>query len=355
MAVINPPFALQNAGATHTAAGDRLMLSGLITGTATGLNSRGGVSASAGSEFLTTQTGSPSMQVVVGSGICYVPGSESSTQGVYACINDANVNLTIGAAHGTLPRQDSIIARVYDSQYSGASNTWALEVLPGTPAASPVPAGLPANSLRLWVVSVGAAVTSITNANIADVRTWAAAIGGIVPVRGSSDRDNIGGHPTEGVVFAYRLDTGVLEAKQNGIWYPKSPQTKLVSNQVASPPFTTLATYVDFLSGSWAPITFTAPPSGKFTVSISAAISNTNTASSTIWAAYRISGGLVVGASESNGLSAAGGRVYASRSTLWTGATPGASVTVTPQWNISSGSAGTCVFTGGQLVVTLEP
>lgn len=354
MTEINPPYALQNAGATHTALNDRMMLSGLTAGirTAGTLTSRGGVHPMAGGQFGVSQTGTPSMTLNVSSGVAYVPGSEAPSQGLYACTNDASDTVVITTAHGTLPRIDSVIARVYDSAFSGALNQWQLEVVAGTAAASPVAPTLPNNSIRLYNVNVGAAVTSISNANLSDVREYVAAVGGIITVKNQTERDALQ-VPNGQVVI--RSDTGVIEAKLAGVWQPRSQLALLVSNQVSTPPLNVLGTFVDFTSGAWPAITFNAPPSGRVRVTISAAISNTNTGTSTIWAVYRISGAITVGADESVGLSAAGSRNYGERSRTFTTLTPGASCTVTPQWNISSGSVATCVFTGGQLTVELLP
>lgn len=354
MAEINPPFALQNAGATHTAAGDRMMVAGLLAGSGSGLLTRGGISPTAGSEFLTTQTGSPSMGVLVGSGVCYVAGTESPTQGVYACVNDTTKTLTVTTAHGTLPRIDRVVARIYDSAYSGALNQWALEVIAGTAASSPVAPTLPANALALYNINVGAAVTSITNANISDARTYVSAVGGIIAVANQAERDALLSTVSNGQAV-FRLDIGTLEVKYNNQWNVRSQQQLLVSNMVTAPPFNVNGSYVDFLSGSWAPITFNAPRSGSVRVTVSASIFNNNTSTSTIWAAYRMSGAITTVADESSGLSAAGTRVYASRSRVFTGLTIGASCTVTPQWNISSGTSATCLFSGGQLTVELLP
>lgn len=354
MAEVNPPFALQNAGATHTASNDRMMLSGLMSGqrSAGSLTSRGGVVSHAGGVFNVTQTGTASMTLNVNSGIAYVPGSEAGTQGLYCCTNDASDTVIIATAHGTLPRVDSVIVRVYDSAYSGALNQWQIEALTGTAAASPVAPTLPNNSIRLYNVSVGAAVTSISNANLADVREYVAAVGGIIVVKNQAERDALIATNGQAVI---RLDSGVLEVRLSGVWHPRSQRAIVTSNQISTPPLNVLGTFVDFLSGSWAPITFNAPPSGSVRVTIGAAISNTNTATSTIWAAYRMSGAITVGADETLGLSAAGSRNYSGRARVFTGLTPGASCTVTPQWNISSGSGATCVFTGGQLTVEHLP
>jgi len=52
----------------------------------------------------------------------------------------------------------------------------------GTPASSPVAPTLPANSLLLAQVSVGAGVSTISSGNISDKRVWTVATGGIVPM-----------------------------------------------------------------------------------------------------------------------------------------------------------------------------
>lgn len=182
MTEFNPPGWLQNAGATHTAAQMRSYLGGMIAGanTAGSLVTRGGVASNIGSALSVTQTGSPSMAVVVKSGVAWVPGSENATQGCYGVLNDADVTLSIAAAHASLSRIDLVCYKVEDSQYSGSNNTSSLVVVTGTPAGSPTPPAAPNNSLTLAQVLVGPAVTSITNANITDVRKRLAMAGGII-------------------------------------------------------------------------------------------------------------------------------------------------------------------------------
>lgn len=215
MTAINPPFAMQNAGTTHTAENDRMMLSGLFAGVRTSgsMVSRGGVHPLAGGVMAVTQTGSPSMAVSVASGVVYVSGSEGGKQGIYACTNDAAVVVTLDAAHGTLPRIDSIIARVQDSAYSGATNTWTIEKVTGTAASSPVAPTLLANTELLANVTVGAAVSSVTNANITDTRKYATAVGGIIPCLSTAA-------PAANTIpdgqFVYFTNTGELQVKFAG-------------------------------------------------------------------------------------------------------------------------------------------
>lgn len=190
MAVQNPPGWIQ-ALSTHTAAQLRMYTASLQAGmfsSATSLRARGGVHPGFGGEFAVTQAGSPNMTVLVESGACSIPGSESSTQGNYFVINDAQVTLSIAAAHATLNRIDIVVVNVRDAQYSGASNDCQLQVITGTPASSPVAPTAPNNSITIAQVSVVAADTAITNGEITDTRFYMSAVGGVINARTDGTR-----------------------------------------------------------------------------------------------------------------------------------------------------------------------
>jgi hypothetical protein len=211
----NPPGWLQNAGATHTAAQMRSYIGAMIAGaSASGsLVARGGVAGAIGNSLLVTQTGSPSMAVIVKSGVAWAPGSENATQGCYSLLNDADVPLSIAAAHASLSRIDIVCFKVQDSQYSGGANTSSLVVVTGTPAGSPTAPTAPANSLTLAQVLVGPAVTSITNANITDTRRWLTMAGGVIVCTSTS-------RPASGTVLdgqqIYETDTDKTWITHNG-------------------------------------------------------------------------------------------------------------------------------------------
>jgi hypothetical protein len=194
MAVVNPPGFLQNAGATHTAEQMRNWFGvGLgVSNAANSLVAAGGVNYVRGFGLVVTQTGSPSMAVIVRSGEAFIPGTEGSKQGVYAVLNDADVTLSITAAHATLNRIDLVCFKVEDTAYSGAANTSSLVVVTGTPAGSPTAPTAPNNSITLASVSVVAADTSITNGEITDLRLYVAGAGGVIPIRNSGARPAAG-------------------------------------------------------------------------------------------------------------------------------------------------------------------
>lgn len=109
----------------------------------------------------------PNMTVTIAAGDAWVAGNQVSNQGYYHVVNDSIVTVSVPQSN-TSSRTDIVVIRVYDSQYSGSFNTAQLEVVSGTPGGG-TPA-TPANSIRLATITVGANVTSITNANIVDNR-----------------------------------------------------------------------------------------------------------------------------------------------------------------------------------------
>lgn len=163
-----PPLNLQNA-TTHTAAGDRALIHSIFGG-------REGVAGS--TDLAVSQNGSPNMSVNIAAGRGVVFGDTASDQQLYHIWNDATVNKTISAADPTNPRRDLIVAEVRDHfMDGGGSNDWRLRVITGTPAGSPADPALPNNCLLLARVAVAAAASSITNANITDLRPRAGTVG----------------------------------------------------------------------------------------------------------------------------------------------------------------------------------
>lgn len=228
MATVNPPFALQNAGATHTAEGDRNHVAALLARPRSfeSLVPEGGVNINLGKGMAVRQTASPSMSIIVGSGMAYVPGNEGAKQGVYCCVNDGDVTLALATAHGTLPRIDIVVARISDSAYSGVSDLWELLVVTGTAASSPVEPALGNNFLRLAQVTVGAAVSSVDNTKISDKRAYLTATGGIHSVT-STTKPPVGNLP-EGQGIWLR-DTGQLQFKFNGAYVTRSTSNTIQS------------------------------------------------------------------------------------------------------------------------------
>lgn len=168
MAEIQDPAYLENG--SHTAQNDRLVLQSLVA--------KEGI-VGAGALAVSEKSGTPDMSVDVAAGAAFIAGELGSAPGTYHVYNDAVKNLAISAADATNPRKDLVVARVYDSFYSGATDSWALEVVTGTPAASPAEPAVPDNCYVLALVDVAALATSITDADITDRRKESSAPTGL--------------------------------------------------------------------------------------------------------------------------------------------------------------------------------
>lgn len=158
MTLRTPPSWLQNG--SHPAENDRLTTQALWATT--------GIIKS--DSLTVTQNTPPGLTVLVTSGWAAIVGTTQANMGTYVGYNDATVVLSITTADPTNPRIDRVCLTVNDAYYTGALNNAVLQVVAGTPAGSPVAPALPANSISLATVAVGAGATAITNANITDTR-----------------------------------------------------------------------------------------------------------------------------------------------------------------------------------------
>jgi hypothetical protein len=158
MTLRTPPSWLQNG--SHPAENDRLTTQALWATT--------GIIKS--DSLAVTQNSPAGLSILVSSGWAAIVGTTQANMGTYVGYNDATVVLSITTADPTNPRVDLVCLTVNDAYYTGALNNAVLQVVAGTPAGSPVAPALPANSISLATVAVGAGATAITNANITDTR-----------------------------------------------------------------------------------------------------------------------------------------------------------------------------------------
>lgn len=121
------------------------------------------------------------MSVDVAAGACWIKGDDDADlQPTYRYREAATTNLAITAADATDPRIDRIVAEVLDDAFSGVSRLGRLRAVDGTPTAGATltnlsgAASVPNNALLLANVLVGNGVSSIADADIADVRPRAA-------------------------------------------------------------------------------------------------------------------------------------------------------------------------------------
>ena len=119
------------------------------------------------------------LQVKVNAGYCAVP-HPTTGHGVYLFGTMTQTALTVDTADGTHSRIDIVVARVND--LGNSSSDCDVDIIKGTPAASPVPQATPAACLLLAQVLVPTSASSIVSGDITDARTWTAPPGGIIPV-----------------------------------------------------------------------------------------------------------------------------------------------------------------------------
>lgn len=157
------PFALQNTA--HSAELFRQAVSSFVP--------PGGGIVTTG-DFAVTQTGTPSMNVSVGVGRIWLPGTNVgnvvggnfSSQAMYYGQNPAAQTVSIATSDPVNPRIDVVYAAVQDSQYAGTSNAGIISVVTGVPSPTPATPAIPANALALKKVNVPANASSIVNANL---------------------------------------------------------------------------------------------------------------------------------------------------------------------------------------------
>lgn len=205
VAVAGQDLRLQLAGA---------MLTGASPSGSTGIAARPGVRYGTGSPLLVQA--SSGMAITVNAGVAFVQGTASATAGMYTCCLDTTATLTVATSDPTNPRIDNVICQITDVGTSSSTTVVTLQT--GTPAPSPVAPTLPANSLLLAQVAVGAGVSSISSGNITDKRVYTASSGGIVPMANTT-----GGISGAAGLYAQDLSTGRLRVS-DGSGNARSPK-----------------------------------------------------------------------------------------------------------------------------------
>lgn len=295
MAELNPPWALQNL-ATHTAAVNREAMNAIFGG-GEGVLSDSGL----GTMSVTQRGAGANMSVDVAAGICMVFGDENNVQGLYGCVNDAVVNKAIAAADPTNPRRDLVCVRVRDSFYSGAVNAWDLFVVTGTPAASPADPAVPQNAVTLARVAVATSASSITNANITDLRPYASL--GVIPGNSARRPGVLYGAfsqepafktlPVSGQMF-YEQDTNLLYVYNGTAWVCITPQTAQVATAQA---IGSTGSYVDLATSGPA---VTVQTGTRALVTLSSGYNST--VAPNVYIGVAVSGATTLAASDANAL-----------------------------------------------------
>lgn len=215
---LRQPLFQQNDTTDQQADIGRLLIRDLV-------NLRGGIVQENAMQVVQRGAGANN-SVDVGSGTIIVPGTESGLQGYYHVHNDATVNVAGVAAHGSLPRIDTVVLKVRDSFYSGGNNDAQLLVVSGTAASSPARPDLDAlsheNYYRLADISVPANDNTIVTGDITDLRTSstitpaqgrAVAVGASIPCTSSTRPSG----PRVGQEI-YEINTGFKQLWNGSAW-----------------------------------------------------------------------------------------------------------------------------------------
>jgi len=142
---------------------------------------------SADGDYLVKQAGTPGMSVLIDPGFAFVRGKFSVlNQGMYGAPNTVQRTHAIAAADGVNARKDLVVLHMRDATWGGDGTSDArIDVITGTPSGSPADPSLSALNAYMVLarVNVAAGATSITNANIDDLRLPAT-----LPYKSSSTR-----------------------------------------------------------------------------------------------------------------------------------------------------------------------
>lgn len=166
---------------------------------------RNGPGTSPGSVFA---SGTPDAFVHVAPFQLMLQTSRAAVGGVYIMTLDAqfDVNILSTPADSVNPRNDLVIAQQSDTFYTDAVSTWTIRQVVGTPSGSPADPSVSGSTdyVTLARVRVNANATTITNANITDLRAGghakslvgglnSVALGGLLPVASQAQRDALTG------------------------------------------------------------------------------------------------------------------------------------------------------------------
>jgi hypothetical protein len=325
----------------------RLATGMLIQAGAGPLQVRQGVKPASGTPGLVKQTGTASKNITIEPFQAAIQATRATAGGPYLATLDAQKTvdlLTANPADATNARRDLIIARQSDTQWSDASTAMVVQQVVGTPSGSPVdPTPAAGDFITLARVTVPATATTIVSANITDLRPFAVATGGILPVTTQTERDALTKYTSMAV---WRLDLNQMEAWNGTTWGVVGPAAAPAYAHDEGGGSRTVASSASFLDFTGQPtVTVTVPASGVLKCEWGFVGYNNASESATLRLGPVMSGANTVAATTPISACVAGGASTtpprsASRSRLFTGLTPG-STTVKLQGRLSSGTTST--------------
>ena len=165
---------------------------------------------------------------VSGLTVTMAPGSaivtpSAGTNGSYRVAAGSNTSVALPARSASFSRNDLVVLRVYDAGVD-VSGRWeaTLEVVAGTPSASPVDPSAPTGALVLYraIVPPSGTVTMV------DLRVWSAALGGVLPCLSSSRPSGAGLRVGQHV---YETNTGIVRVWTGTEWRNTLPRIPAIA------------------------------------------------------------------------------------------------------------------------------
>src|SRR5215831_1296385 len=160
-------------------------LAGATWSDTVGRNLNAGLTAMGASRAGVLPNVANALQVLSGSGMNAAanPGSAvipaaTVAAGPYLPVNNVVQTLTHNASDPTNPRIDIWVIQVVDN--GNSTSFGQIQIVAGTPAASPVAPSAPATSLVLAQVRINAGVSTFNQSSITDMRVFSACAGGIM-------------------------------------------------------------------------------------------------------------------------------------------------------------------------------
>lgn len=139
----------------------------------------------------------------------------------------------------------------------------------------------------------------------------------------------------------------------SGAWQPY-PGRPVVSVQLGEPNYGVFNVWTDFTASQWPSESVVVPPSGTVSIELGGEIGNINTPTASCRIGVRLSGALTQAPDGRSSLRVDGTRLSASRAYKVFNLSPGAVLTATPAWFITSGTAAEINIGNGRLYLTPE-
>ncbi|MFI6251028.1 hypothetical protein [Streptomyces sp. NPDC051016] len=205
------------------------------------VQARSGIRPSTGDPGKVLATATVSGKVTVNPFQGVIQGTRATATGAYLVTLDQLKTLDVlgtNPADAANPRNDLVVARQRDVQYGDATTAMTVELVKGTAAATPVDPAVTGDAVPLARIKVAKNVTTVTSADIEDLRPWTTAAGGILRISGEAGRPT---YPYSGM-YVHRWDTNHLE------WYDSSAGWRALNDDTGWTTLTLLANWTVYNS-----------------------------------------------------------------------------------------------------------